>query len=167
MFKARGVKIHKTADVSSKAKIGKGTEIWNDVKIRKNSKIGRNCIIHKGVYIDEDVVVGNNVKIQVNASLFKGVILEDDVFVGPHVCFTNDKFPKAVGDWKLLKTLVKKGAAIGANSTILPGITIGEWSLVGAGSVVTKDVPKKTIVVGNPAKIIGTVGKTYNKLARI
>ena len=164
---------HKTADVSKDAKIGEGTEVWNDVRIRENAKIGKNCMIHKGVYIAEEVTVGNNVKIQTNASLFKGITIEDGVFIGPHVCFTNDKNPRAinpdgtlkkVSDWRLGKTLVKKGASIGGNATILPDITIGKWALVGAGSVVTKDVPDFGLVVGNPAKLVGYVNEKGEKI---
>jgi len=169
----KNVKIHKSADVSKKVKIGKGTEIWNDVKVRDGASIGRNCMIHKGVYIDEQVDIGNNVKIQVNASIFKGVTIEDGVFIGPHVCFTNDKNPRAInpdgsnkksGDWKVSNTLVKYGASIGANATILPGIMIGKWVLVGAGAVVTHDVPDFEIVVGSPAKQIGVANEKGEKI---
>ena len=161
-------KIHKSADVSKKAKIGSNTELWNEVKVRENAEIGKNCVIHKDVYIDSDVKIGDNVKIQTKASLFKGVEIENGVFIGPHVCFTNDKNPRAVnpngsikkgGDWEVSTTLVKEGASIGANSTILPNVTIGKWSLVGAGSVVTKNVPDFGLVVGNPARLIGRVDK--------
>ena len=169
-------KIHKTADVSDKAKIGEGTEIWNYVKVRDNARIGKNCMIHKGVYIDDKVEIGNNVKIQVNASIFKGVTIEDGVFIGPHVCFTNDKNPRAInpngsikrgGDWKVSKTILEKGASIGANATILPNIKIGKWALIGAGSMVTKDVPDFGLVLGNPAKLVGYVdesGKVVKKV---
>lgn len=162
------VKIHPSADVDPLAKIGNGTEIWNDVKVREKAVIGKNCIIHKGVYIAEGVRIGDNVKIQPNASLFVGVEIGDGVFIGPHVCFTNDKNPRAINpdgslrgrnDWKVLRTKVGYGASLGANSTILPGIIIGKWALVGAGSVVTKDVPDSGLVLGNPAKLIGYVDK--------
>lgn len=165
--------IHKTADVSDKAKIGEGTRIWNNVQVRENAKIGKNCILSKNVYIDEGVSIGNNVKIQNNVSVYQGVTIGDGVFVGPHVCFTNDKIPRAVNtdgslknscDWKVSEILVKEGVAIGANSTILPGVTIGKWALIGAGSVVTKDVPDYGLVVGNPARLVGIVCKCGSKL---
>lgn len=170
------VKIHKSSDVSKKAKIGQGTEIWNNVKVRDGVSIGSDCMIHKGVYIDEKVKIGNNVKIQVNASVFKGVVIEDGVFIGPHVCFTNDKNPRAInpdgsnkksGDWTISKTLVKYGASIGANATILPGITIGKWALVGAGAVVTHDVSDFGIVVGSPAKLIGYANENGERVKKI
>ena len=170
------MKIHKSADVSKKARIGKGTEIWNDVKVRDGVSIGSACMIHKGVYIDEDVKIGDNVKIQVNASIFKGVTIKDGVFIGPHVCFTNDKNPRAINpdgsnknsdDWTISKTLVKYGASIGANATILPGISIGKWALVGAGAVVTHDVSDFGIVVGSPAKLIGYANENGERVKKI
>ena len=158
--------IHDTAEVSNLAKIGKGTAIWNNSQIREGAFIGKNCVISKGVYVDKNVSIGNNTKIQNYVSVFDGVTLEEDVFIGPHVCFTNDKTPRSVGVegktldedlWVLTKTLVKRGASIGANSTILSNITIGKHSMIGAGSVVTKNVPDYALVVGNPAKLVGTV----------
>lgn len=167
------VRIHQTAEVSDKAIIGEGTSIWNQVQIRENSKIGKNCILSKNVYIDFDVIIGDNVKIQNNVSVYHGVTIEDGVFVGPHVCFTNDKIPRAINpdgslkkatDWKVSKVLVKRGAALGANSTILPGVTIGEFALIGAGSVVTKDIPDFGLAYGNPARLAGFVCHCGNKL---
>ncbi len=157
-------KIHRSADVSTKAKIGEGCNIWNDVQIRESAEVGKNCVLGKNVYIDRRVKIGDKCKIQNNVSIFEGVVLEEGVFIGPHVCFTNDKHPRAInpdgsikkiGEWEMLKTLVKYGASVGANATILPGITIGKWALVGAGAVVTKDVPDFGIVVGTPAKLVG------------
>jgi len=165
--------IHPTAEVSPKARIGKGTSIWNQAQIREDAQIGDNCIISKNVYIDFGVKIGNNVKIQNNVSVFHGVTIEDGVFIGPHVCFTNDKNPRAINPdgklkkgegWEVSKILVKKGASIGANSTILPGVTIGEFALIGAGSVVTKDVPDYAVVVGNPSRQVGYVCKCGKKL---
>jgi acetyltransferase-like isoleucine patch superfamily enzyme len=165
--------IHETAQVSDKADIGKGTKIWNWVQVRENTKIGKNCILSKSVYIDFDVKIGNNVKIQNNVSVYHGVNIEDGVFIGPHVCFTNDKNPRAINpdgtlksgdDWEVSEIKIKKGAAIGANSTILPGVTVGRFALVGAGSVVTKNIPDFALVYGNPAKIAGYVCKCGKKL---
>jgi UDP-2-acetamido-3-amino-2,3-dideoxy-glucuronate N-acetyltransferase len=122
-----------------------------------------------GVYIDKDVEIGNYCKIQNNVSVFNGVEIKDFVFIGPHVCFTNDKLPRAYdsnlqpikkGDWKVSKTIVAPHVSIGANATILPGLNIGQFAMIGAGAVVTKDVPEFTVVAGNPARIIG---KTNNK----
>ncbi len=158
--------IHATADVAESAKIGEGTRIWHQGQIRPNAVIGENCNFGKGVFIDEGVQIGNNVKIQNYVSVYHGVTVEDGVFIGPHACFTNDMRPRAINvdgtpkaadDWVLSSTLVKKGAAIGANSTIRCGVTLGEWSMVGSGSVVTKDVPNYGLVYGNPARLHGFV----------
>lgn len=136
--------------------IGKGTRIYDHVNLYK-CKIGENCKIDSFVYIEEDVEIGDNVKIRAFSFIPEGVRIEDDVYIGPSVVFTNDKYPRARGRWKLQRILVRKGASIGARAIILPGITIGKYALVGAGSVVTKDVPDYTIVVGCPARIIGHV----------
>lgn len=155
--------IHETAIVEE-AEIGKGTNIWHFVHVRSGAKIGEKCNIGKGVYIDTNVVIGNNCKIQNFASLYQGLTVYDDVFIGPHVCFTNDLHPRAHiwSEDRLINTTVKKGASIGANSTIIAGITIGEYSMIGAGAVVTKDVPDYALVVGNPARVAGTVDKDGN-----
>ena len=159
-------RIHPSSVVSEKATVGDGTQIWLFCQVRDNVRIGKSCIFGKGVYVDNDVVIGNNVKIQNNVSVYVGVTLEDGVFAGPHVCFTNDKVPRAVNpdmslkgldDWEVTKTLVKEGAALGANSTIVCGVTVGKWAMVAAGSVVTKDVPDHALVMGNPARIAGWV----------
>ncbi|MBS3146802.1 N-acetyltransferase [Candidatus Woesearchaeota archaeon] len=161
------VQIHPTAEVSNTAQIGENTKIWHQSQIREEAKIGKNCIFGKNVYIDKNVIIGNNVKIQNNVSVYDGVIIEDGVFVGPHVSFTNDKIPRAINpngslkleqsDWKIDKTIVKKGSSIGCGSIILCGTTIGRFALVGAGSVVTKDIPDHALVYGNPARIRGYV----------
>ncbi|MCL2163763.1 MAG: N-acetyltransferase [Oscillospiraceae bacterium] len=158
--------IHATAEVSSDAKIGVGTKIWNQAQVREGAQIGENCIISKNVYIDSGVTVGRNVKIQNNVNVYHGVTIEDDVFLGPSMTFTNDLYPRACNpDWKVITTLVKRGASIGANATIVCGVTIGEYSMVGAGSVVTKSVPPFALVVGNPAKWIGAVCKCGERVS--
>lgn len=163
-----GVRIHPTADVSDKADIGGGTFIWNQAQVREFAVVGKNCIISKDVYIDLKVKIGDNVKIQNGVSIYHGVIIEDDVFLGPHMTFTNDLYPRAfINDFKLYSTLVKKGASIGANSTIICGVTIGEYAMIGSGCVVTKDVPPYALVVGNPGSIIGFVDKNGKKLFKI
>lgn len=146
------VKIHPLADVQSE-NIGAGTMIWQYCVVLKNAIIGENCNINCQVFVENDVKIGNNVTIKPGVQVWDGVTLEDNVFVGPNATFTNDLFPKSKNtNFELKKTLVKKGASIGANATILAGITIGENALIGAGSVVTKDVPDNEIWIGNPAK---------------
>jgi UDP-2-acetamido-3-amino-2,3-dideoxy-glucuronate N-acetyltransferase len=168
--------IHPTAEVSPDAQIGAGTRIWRQAHIREHAYIGETCNIGKGVYIDTHVHIGSNVKIQNHASLFEGLTLEDGVFVGPHVCFTNDLLPRAItpdgklksaDDWVITATLVKYGASIGAGSIIVCGITIGEFALIGAGSVVSRDVPPHTLVFGNPARQRGYVCRCARKLADV
>ncbi|MBB2481630.1 N-acetyltransferase [Bacillus sp. APMAM] len=158
---------HATAEVHPLSKIGKGTKIWNNVQIRENSCIGNNCTISKDVYIDEGVVIGDYCKVQNGVSIYKGVIVHDKVFLGPHMVFTNDLFPRATNtNWKVTQTIIKEGASIGANATIVCGNTIGEYSMVAAGSVVTKDVPENALVAGNPAKIIGYVCNCGERLLK-
>ncbi len=150
--------VHATANVSDQATIGSDTKIWINVQIRENVTIGTNCIVSKDVYLDHGVSIGNNCKIQNSVSIYSGVTIEDDVFVGPNVAFTNDKVPRAFNlNWKVTPTLVKKGASIGANATIVCGITIESYAMVAAGSVVTKDVPSHALVMGNPARVIAYV----------
>jgi UDP-2-acetamido-3-amino-2,3-dideoxy-glucuronate N-acetyltransferase len=136
------------------AKIGLGTVVHDQVNLYK-CKIGKNCKIDAFVYIEQDVVIGDNCKIRPFVFIPSGVVIENNVFIGPSVSFTNDKYPKVRGKWTLRNTKVKSGASIGANSVILPGVTIGEMALVGAGSVVTKNVPDKAVVAGNPARLVG------------
>ncbi|MEW5958651.1 MAG: acyltransferase, partial [Chloroflexota bacterium] len=167
------ITIHPSAEVSSEAKIGPGTKIWHQVQVRGGAKIGANCILSKGVYIDAGVTIGNNVKVQNYVSIYHGVTLEDGVFCGPHCVFTNDKAPRAINkdgslktgaDWVVSPTVVGKGASIGANATIVCGIKIGQWAMIGAGSVVTRDVPDYGLVWGNPARLRGFVCPCGNGL---
>jgi len=159
--------VHSSAFVEENVTIGEGTKIWHLVQVRTGATLGRNCIIGKSVFIDFDVSIGNNVKIQNFVSVYHGVTIEDDVFVGPHVCFTNDFLPRATNvDWELAETFVKKGVSLGANSTIICGITIGEFSMIGAGSMVTKDVNPFALVFGNPAKLQGYVCYCGNVVAK-
>ena len=149
--------IHPSSDVQSK-QIGEGTRVWQYVVILPGAVIGRDGNICSHCFIENKVVVGDRVTVKCGVQLWDGVTLEDDVFVGPNATFTNDRVPRSRNaSATLLPTLVKKGASIGANATILPGLTIGEGAMVGAGAVVTKDVPPRTLVVGNPARIVRTL----------
>jgi len=160
------IKIHPTVEVSPQAFIGENTSIWHHSQVREGAQIGKNCILGKGVYIDAGVCIGDQVKIQNYVSIFHGVTIEDGVFIGPHVCFTNDLHPRAINpdgslkaadDWLLTRTLIGKGASLGANATIVCGVTIGQWAMVGSGSVVTRSVPDYALVYGNPARSHGYV----------
>jgi acetyltransferase-like isoleucine patch superfamily enzyme len=165
-----GAYVHSTADVSPQAVIGRGTKIWNNVQIREKAVIGEACIVGKSVYIDHTVVIGNRVKIQNGVSIYHGVTVEDDVFLGPHVTFTNDLYPRAFDpDWHVVATVVHKGASIGANVTVVCGVEIGAYAMVGAGAVVTKTVPPHALVLGNPGRIAGFVsimGKPVRQIRR-
>lgn len=146
------IKIHPLADVQSE-NIGENTMVWQFCVILKKAQIGKDCNINCNVFIENDVVIGDNVTIKPGVQVWDGITIEDNVFLGPNVTFTNDKHPVSKNkDFKLLKTLVKKGASIGANATILPGVIIHENAIVGAGSVVTKDIPAGETWFGNPAK---------------
>lgn len=162
---------HKTTEVQKGAKIGKGTKIWQNCQILEGAEIGKNCTIGHNCFVGSRARLGNGVKLESNVDIWDLVILEDDVFVGPSAVFTNDlnpraKYPKKsypnYGKW--LSALVKEGATIGANATIICGNTIGKWVMIGAGAVVTKDVPDFALVAGVPAKIIGWVCECGNKL---
>jgi len=167
--------IHPTAEVERGAEIGTNTHIWHFVHIRSGARIGNNCTLGYNVFVDRDVVVGNNVKLQNRVSLYRGVTLEDGVFVGPHATFTNDLYPRSItpdgrlldhDDWPAVPTLVRYGASIGATAVIIAGVTVGKWALVGAGAVVTHDVPDHGLVVGRPARLTGYVCKCGKPLHR-
>jgi UDP-2-acetamido-3-amino-2,3-dideoxy-glucuronate N-acetyltransferase len=144
--------IHPLADVQSTS-IGENTNVWQFNVVLSGAVIGQNCNICSHCFIENDVVLGDRVTIKNGVFLWDGTRIEDDVFIGPNVTFSNDKYPRSKHhDVEFTQTLVKKGASIGANATILPGITIGENAMVGAGAVVTKDVPENSVVKGNPAK---------------
>lgn len=148
--------IHELSDVQSSS-IGAGTKIWQYVVVLKNAVIGEDCNICSHCLIENDVVIGDRVTIKCGVQIWDGLRIENDVFIGPNATFTNDPYPRSKQEFVLLQTIIKKGATIGANVTVLPDITIGENAMVGAGSVVTKDVPPNVLVVGNPARIIKTL----------
>ena len=160
------IRVHATAEIGQLATVGNGTQIWNQVQIRDGAEVGEDCVLGKGVYIDTDVVVGNQVKLENRVSLFRGDRLADGVFVGPHSCLLNDKRPRAITpegrlkteeDWQVSPVTVGQGASIGGGCTVLPGVRIGQYAMVGAGSVVTRDVPDYALVFGNPARLAGYV----------
>ncbi len=159
---------HPTAIIESDI-IGEGSKIWHFAHIREHAAIGKNCNIGKSTYIDTNVKIGNNVKIQNFVSIYNGIEIEDDVFIGPSVTFTNDLYPRSFiwKDGRLIPTFIKKGSSIGANSTIICGITIGEYAMIGAGSVVTKNVPPFGLIFGNPARLKGYVCYCGEKLKDI
>lgn len=160
--------INEYAVVDDNVEIGEGTKIWHFSHIQSGAKIGKKCVLGQNVNVGNNVVIGNYVKIQNNVSVYEGVTLEDYVFCGPSMVFTNVKDPRSkypqVGSQFYIKTLVKEGASLGANCTIVCGITIGRYAFVGAGAVVTKDIPDFALVVGNPAKIVGWVSEAGKKL---
>lgn len=157
---------HETAIIDKGCKIGKGTKIWHFSHIMTNCEIGDNCNIGQNVVVSPEVVLGKNVKVQNNVSIYTGVICEDDVFLGPSMVFTNIINPRSevIRKDQYVKTVVKKGASIGANATIICGHNIGEYSFIGAGAVVTKEVPPYALFVGNPAKQIGWISKYGHRL---
>lgn len=158
--------VHPSAELAPSVEVGPGTKIWHLAQVRAGVRIGANCVLGRDVYIDEHVRIGNNVKIQNRASIYRECVLEDGVFVGPHVCFTNDRYPRAINpddtlktadDWSAGSTWVGKGASIGAGAIILPSMHIGRYAMVGAGAIVAHDVPDHVLVTGNPARAIGCV----------
>jgi UDP-2-acetamido-3-amino-2,3-dideoxy-glucuronate N-acetyltransferase len=159
------VYVHPTAIIDNKAILGRGTKVWHFVHVMEGAKIGKKCVLANYVYVGRGVTIGNGVKLENRATVYEGVEIEDNVFVGPHVTFTNDPIPRSFNtDWKILKTLVKEGASIGAGAVIVCGLTIGEYALIGAGSVVTEDMPSHALAYGNPARIRGFVCRNGRKL---
>lgn len=160
--------VHESSYVDDNVTIGEGTKIWHFSHIQSGAVIGKNCTLGQNVNIGNNVKIGNYVKIQNNVSIYEGVELEDYVFCGPSMVFTNIKLPRSEfpqqGSEFYQKTLVKKSASIGANATIICGVTIGEYALIGSGAVVSKDIPPFTLVVGNPGRIIGRVDKKGNRV---
>ena len=156
--------VHPTADVSPRATIGAGTRIWHQAQVREGAVIGTDCMLGKGAYVDSDVRIGNRCKLQNGVSVFHGFSLEDGVFVGPGAMLLNDKHPRAINpdgslksdeDWEVSEGVVEYGAAVGGGAVVLPGVRIGRMAVVGSGAVVTRDVPERGIVVGNPARLRG------------
>lgn len=166
MSKAKNYFSHETAVIDEGSSIGEGTKIWHFSHVMPNSIIGKRCNLGQNVVVSPNVVLGENVKVQNNVSIYTGVNCEDDVFLGPSMVFTNVINPRSAVNRKneFKETLVKRGASIGANATIICGITIGEYALIGAGAVVTKDVEPFSLVVGNPSKPIGWVSKNGHRL---
>ena len=157
---------HPTAVIDEGSQIGAGSKIWHFTHIMPDSEIGENCNIGQNVVISSNVKLGNNVKVQNNVSIYTGVVCEEDVFLGPSMVFTNVNNPRSavIRRDQYLKTVVKKGATIGANATIICGHNIGEYAFIGAGAVVTKDIPPYALVVGNPAKHIGWMSEYGHRL---
>jgi len=164
----KGFYVNQYAVVDDNVEIGEGTKIWHFSHVQSGSKIGKNCVLGQNVNVGNNVIIGNNVKIQNNVSVYEGVVLEDYVFCGPAMVFTNILSPRCkypqVGTEFYIQTLVKEGASLGANCTIVCGNTIGKAALIGAGAVVTKDVPDFALVVGNPGKIVGWVSEAGKRL---
>jgi acetyltransferase-like isoleucine patch superfamily enzyme len=149
---------HETAVVEAGVQIGAGTRIWHHAHVREGARIGARCVLGKDVYVDAGVTIGDGVKIQNSVSVYAGVTIEDDVFVGPGTMFTNDRFPRAANaEWEIVPTVVRRGASIGANATIVCGLDIGEDAMVAAGAVVTHPVADHELVGGNPARRLGWV----------
>jgi UDP-2-acetamido-3-amino-2,3-dideoxy-glucuronate N-acetyltransferase len=166
MKEEKGYSSHPTAVIDPGCTIGKGTKIWHFSHIMPDCRIGENCNLGQNVVISPGVVLGNNVKVQNNVSIYTGVVCEDDVFLGPSMVFTNIVNPRSavVRRDQYVKTMVRKGATIGANATIVCGIEIGSYSFIGAGAVVTRDVPPHALVVGNPARQTGWMSEYGHKL---
>ena len=160
--------IQDTAVVDPTARIGEGTRVWHNVQIREGARIGRDCIIGKGAFIDADVRVGDRVKIQNNALVYQGAVVEDGVFIGPGAILTNDKVPRAVNpdgslksqdDWHVGRIVLRYGCSVGAGAIVVTDVTVGRHAMVGAGALVAEDVPDHALVVGVPARVVGSRGE--------
>jgi acetyltransferase-like isoleucine patch superfamily enzyme len=158
------VYIHPTADVSGEATVGAGTKIWHQAQVREGAALGKHCVLGKGAYIDKDVTIGDYCKVQNGVSVFHGFNLESGVFLGPGAMLLNDKHPRAINpdgspkddaDWSPSQGLIEYGASVGGGAVILPGVRVGRMAVVGSGAVVTRDVPERGIVAGNPARLRG------------
>ena len=161
--------VHESSYVDDNVQIGKGTRIWHYSHIQSGAKIGKGCVFGQNVNVGNNVTIGNKCKVQNNVSIYEGVELEDYVFCGPSMVFTNIKIPRSEfpqkGSEYYQKTVVKKSASIGANATIICGVTIGEYAMIGSGAVITKDVPPYSLVVGNPGEVVAWVDKKGKRLA--
>ena len=161
--------IHETAIVEDEVELGEGTAIWHHAHIRRGARLGSGCVVGKSSFVDTGVVIGDRVRIQNHVSVFNGVHLADDILGGPSVSFTNDLYPRArTADvpWTATPTYVESGVALGANATIVCGIRIHQWAVVGAGAVVTNDIPAYALAVGNPARVVGWVNKDGEIVSR-
>ena len=158
--------VHDSAELEPGVVVGSGTRIWRRAHIRAGAVVGRDCNIGANVFIDARVQVGDRVKVQNNVSVYEGVLLDDESFVGPAAVFTNDRNPRATGDWTLTPTRVGRGASVGANATVVCGVELGEHCLVAAGAVVTRSVLPHQLVVGNPARPAGWVCRCGEVVSR-
>jgi acetyltransferase-like isoleucine patch superfamily enzyme len=166
--------VHETAEVAASAEIGEGTRLWAGVQVREGARIGRECVLGKGVYIDVEVSVGDRAKLENYVSIFRGGSIGSGAFIGPHTCLLNDRFPRATradgslkgaDDWTCTGVAVAEGASVGGGCTVLPGVTIGAYALIGAGTVVVRDIPAHALAVGNPARVIGYVCRCGHRLS--
>lgn len=158
--------MHPSAEVEDGVSLGSGVKVWHQGQLRRGCRIGEHTQLGKNVFVDEGVHIGARVKVQNNVSVYRGVTIEDDVFVGPSAVFTNDRVPRAFGAWEISPTVVRRGASIGANATLLCGIEVGEYAMVAAGSVVVRTVPAHALVAGNPARVLGWVCRCGTSLSR-
>jgi UDP-2-acetamido-3-amino-2,3-dideoxy-glucuronate N-acetyltransferase len=162
-----GVRVHPTAIVESGADVGDGTTVWHHAHVRDRARVGKDCVLGKNVYVDTQAVIGDRCKLQNNVSVYHGVYIGDDVFVGPSATFTNDLVPRAFNaNWQVVETHVHNGASIGANATVVCGVTLGEYSMIAAGATVTHDVAAHQLVAGTPARHLGWVCRCGKVISR-